>query len=166
MLNVFRTCPEAILPSYATRSSACFDIHACLVPGKIVKRRGLTNQEHELTIKHDRTIEVRPGDRVLVPTGLVFDIPPKHSLRLHPRSGLAYKQGVCLSNCEGVIDEDYIEPVFVCILNTSKVPFIINHGDRICQAELVQDSRSEIFLTLGRPSSKGNRSGGFGSTGV
>lgn len=166
MLNVFKCSPEAILPAYSTQSSACFDLHACLPSGVQVKRRGLTNTEHQLSVSDDGTILVKPGDRVLVPTGLIFDIPENCSVRIHPRSGLAYKNGIALSNCEGVIDEDYIDPVFISVINVSGQTFTIKHGDRIAQAELVTDARSPIYERTTPPGKKTNRTGGFGSTGV
>jgi dUTP pyrophosphatase len=47
---------------------------------------------------------------MLIPTGLIADIPEGFSVRIHSRSGLAFKQGVYLTNCEGVIDSDYVDP--------------------------------------------------------
>ena len=77
-------------------------------------------------------------ERVLVPTGLIFDIPKGYSVRLHSRSGLAWKDGLYLTNCEGIIDYDYVEPIFVMMTNISQSPKTINNGVRICQAELVE----------------------------
>jgi len=60
-----------------------------------------------------------------VPTGLIFDIPLGFSLRIHPRSGLSYRRGISLSNCEGVIDSDYVEQTFVSVINNSDVTFVL-----------------------------------------
>lgn len=166
MLQVYKVFSDAILPKYATKASACFDLHACLVSGQVLKKSGPSNKLHELDIKDDREVAVKPGDRILIPTGLKFHIPANHSVRLHPRSGLAFKNGIALSNCEGVIDEDYVDPVFVCVINNSATTFVIAHGDRICQAELVQDCRCEIVEAQEAPTQKTNREGGFGSTGI
>ena len=165
MILVYKNCSDAFLPKYSTNQSACFDIHACLVPGEQVSRRGLSNIAHTVTVTEDRSVIVGPHHRILIPTGLIFHIPENHSLRLHPRSGLSFKDGICLANCEGVVDEDYTEPVFVALLITSAVPFIIHHGDRICQAEIVRDVRSEIVEVDVKPIKDSNRVGGFGSTG-
>ena len=97
-------------------------------------------------------------ERVLIPTGLILDIPEGYSVRLHSRSGLAWKDGVYLTNCEGIIDYDYVEPVFVMMTNISQSPKTINNGDRICQAELVEIPEP--------PTRKTERDGGFGSTGT
>ena len=105
-----------------------------------------------------------PGDRVLIPTQLIFDIPDGWSMRLHMRSGLAVKGGLILSNSEGVIDSDYTHQLMVPVTNTSAIGIKINHGDRICQGELVPVYRSN-FSSCAKPESKTSRTGGFGSTG-
>jgi dUTP pyrophosphatase len=96
----------------------------------------------------------------------IFDIPESYSIRLHPRSGLALKQGLTLANCEGVIDSDYINPLFVAILSTSAVEATIKDGDRIAQLELVLNVNASIVETYNPPQQKSSRTGGFGSTGV
>lgn len=174
MLKVFKCVPEATIPSYSTHSSACFDLHACLPKDAQVKSFvpfpcnpfGSSELSKVFTIDEKGQVELPSGARALIPTGLKFDIPSNHSIRLHPRSGLAFKHGIMLSNCEGVIDEDYVEEVFISVFNSSPASFVIRHGDRICQAELVLDSRSGIVETTTAPSKKTNRSGGFGSTGT
>ena len=166
MISVHKTVEEAIIPQYATKDAACFDLHACLVAGSSVQKMGANNIPMDVTVTDDQSITILPGQRVLLPTGLIFDIPYRHSLRLHPRSGLAYKNGITLSNCEGVVDEDYVKPVFVALMNNSKVAFTIKHGDRVCQAEVVFDTRMEITETPIKPVKTGNRRGGFGSTGI
>ena len=85
-------------------------------------------------------------------------------MRLHMRSGLAVKAGLVLANCEGVIDSDYTDQVFVAVRNDSDIPIRINHGDRICQGEMVPVIRAMFTPTI-KPQPKANRTGGFGSTG-
>ena len=102
---------------------------------------------------------------MLVPTGLVFDIPEGYSVRLHSRSGWAYKYGIILANCEGIIDSDYVEEIMVMLTNISDEVVYIRHGDRTCQGELVKDERVEFDVVEERPVKKTNRDGGFGSTG-
>jgi len=170
-LKIFRANEKAIIPSYSTQSSACFDLHACITPDIPIKfHLPYDNSSAEwqgfFQPDYKDKIDLWPKHRYLIPTGLIFDIPFGHSIRVHPRSGLALKNGITLMNCEGVIDEDYVEPVYVILLNTSEVRFTIKNGDRIAQAELVKDLKAE-FLEIGeRPVSKTNRSGGFGSTGL
>ena len=97
---------------------------------------------------------------------MIFDIPEGYSVRLHSRSGLAWKDGVYLTNCEGIIDSDYVDPVFVMMSNISQSPKTINNGDRICQAELVEKVYHSLTEIQDPPTQKTERDGGFGSTGT
>jgi len=173
-LNVYKCFPEAIIPQYSTEYSSCFDIHACLVKDKeFAKVKSFFPQEthgnteifDELSVSEDFEIILPANSRSLIPTGLKFQIPINCSVRLHPRSGLSFKNGLMLSNCQGVIDEDYFGEVFVSIYNASCIEQKIKHGDRICQAELISDLRCSIEETYDEPSQKSSRNGGFGSTG-
>ena len=107
-----------------------------------------------------------PGDRILVPTGLIFDIPTGYSVRIHPRSGLSYKQGLVLANLEAVIDSDYVQETFVLLYNRSEVDHTINNGDRIAQAEMVKREEYILWEIFDAPTQKTDREGGLGSTGV
>jgi len=175
MLGVFKCVPEATVPSYATKFSACFDLHSCIPAGTVVKAiiptevsyRG-SSTEDTCTLLSDENgcLIIPPRARVLIPTGLKFNIPLRCSVRLHPRSGLSFKNGLILANCEGVIDEDYVDQVFIILHNISNVNATIKHGDRVCQAELVRDSREPVKEILQEPQKKTDRTGGIGSTGV
>jgi dUTP pyrophosphatase len=105
-------------------------------------------------------------ERVLIPTGLIFDIPKGYSVRLHSRSGLVWNDGVYLTNGEGIIDYDYVEPIFVMLTNISQSPKTINNGDRVCQAELVEKVYHSLEEIKEQPTQKTERDGGFGSTGT
>lgn len=174
MLKVYKKNKNAIIPKYATLKSACFDIHACLDSGAKIKcftsnhifYMGTLHESLHIAKCVNNTIFVSPNCRMLVPTGLIFNIPEGHSIRLHPRSGLSFKNGIVLANSEGIIDQDYKEEVFVPIYNISHKSFEIKNGDRICQAELVKDLRVELVETKDEISKSGDRNGGFGSTGV
>ena len=115
---------------------------------------------------HRNYIDIPSEWRVLIPTGLIFDIPENHSVRVYPRSGLSSKRGLNLINCVGIIDEDYVEEVFVPVYNNSQEKLRIFNGDRIAQAVLVFNQRAIINYTNERPSRKSDRDGGFGSTGI
>lgn len=165
-LGVFRITPEAILPSIATNGSACFDIHVCLLPTDMVASFNRLNQPEKVSVGPDRMILIEPGKRYLIPTGLIFDIPEGFSVRFHPRSGNALKKGLILANCEGVIDSDYVGPVFAILINISSQVLSLSHGDRVCQAELVYNQELLIQETNDKPLPKSKRAGGFGSTGA
>ena len=106
------------------------------------------------------------GERMMIPTGLVFDISDDTSLRIHPRSGLSSKNGINIANCEGVVDSDYVEQTFVLLLNISDIPFEVSDGMRIAQAEIVPVYDVDIKEISTRPQQKTTRTGGFGSTGL
>lgn len=110
-------------------------------------------------------LELAPGERALIPTGLRLEIPDGYEVQIRPRSGLALKNGITLPNSPGTIDSDYRGPLGVIILNAGQEPFHVAHGARIAQmvvAPVVQ-ARFEIAEEL---SDTARGSGGFGSTGV
>jgi dUTP pyrophosphatase len=134
-------------PEYATEGSSGFDLRANLT----------------------ESITIKTGERVLVPTGLYFDIPRNMEITIRSRSGLAYKHGIAVLNGIGTIDSDYTGEIGVLLINHGKNDFIIEHGDRIAQGVLTTvASKSVINLTqVDEIKSNTERSsGGYGSTGV
>ena len=164
MLKVFKVNPNAIVPSFATEQSACFDLTACLMGVEKVKAYTRMNEPMELYCIDK--VEIPAEFRVLIPTGLIFDIPENHSVRVHPRSGLSFKNGLVTQNAEGIIDADYVEECFVMLKNDSLSRITIEHGMRIAQAEMVCNLDYILVECGERPSKKTSRDGGFGSTGV
>ena len=88
-----------------------------------------------------------------------------YSVRIHPRSGLAFDQGLVLANQEGIVDSDYKEEVFIPLLNSTDSNRLIHNGQRIAQAELVRDESYSLLETMKQPGRTTERAGGFGSTG-
>jgi dUTP pyrophosphatase len=132
------------LPAYETDGSAGMDLRAA-VP------------EHE-------PIVLRPGDRVLAPTGLAMALPAGFEAQVRPRSGLAAKAGVTCLNTPGTIDSDYRGEVKVILINLGAEDFVIRRGERIAQmviAPVVQASWS-LVASLDETA---RGAGGFGSTG-
>ncbi len=159
----------AILPEYGTERSACADLRACF--GDISDVKMLTSHnEIPVPPKFEQTeskgIWVEPQARVLVPTGLIFDIPEGYSLRVHPRSGLSFKLGLTVVCGEGVIDEDYQNELFVPIINHSDRYVEIQDGARIAQIELVKDERCSFGFIEELSDKNSSRQGGFGHTGT
>jgi dUTP pyrophosphatase len=142
MLKIYRISENATLPKFATKQSACFDISA--------------SEDCTIIAKHSYAVS----------TGLILDIPEGYSVRIHPRSGLAYKKGITLLNCEGIIDSDYTDELKVILYNTSNIDFTINKGDRIAQGELIKSLDYTIDECYTKPTQKTDRVGGFGSTGI
>ena len=171
-LKFYRTTESAILPTFATKQSACFDLYANLINGEEVQyyqaiATKVLPRKASFDINSNRSfIPINNEERMLIPLGLIADIPEGFSVRLHSRSGLAFKQGVYLTNCEGIIDSDYVDPMFAMITNMSNVPVKIYDGDRICQGELVRCEKYTLDESDEAPTQKTDREGGFGSTGT
>lgn len=141
-LKIYKIHPNAVLPKHTTQQAACFDISAC---GDAI---------------------VPAHHTVAISTGIILDIPIGYSVRVHPRSGLAYKKGITLLNAEGIIDSDYTDELKILLYNTSNLSFVIRHGDRIAQGELMKNIDYTIEECYNPPQQKTDRVGGFGSTGV
>jgi dUTP pyrophosphatase len=117
----------------------------------------------------DKTIEIEPGSRALIPTGLYFEIPTGYELQVRSRSGLALKNGIMVLNSPGTVDSGYRGEVGVILYNTDKSsPFYIHNGDRIAQGVIagVQTMNKTKFIKTDTLSSSDRGVGGFGSTGV
>jgi dUTP pyrophosphatase len=108
-----------------------------------------------------------PGERRLVPTGLVMAIPQGYEGQVRPRSGLAFKHGVTVLNAPGTIDADYRGEVQVVLINHGTTPFAIQRGERIAQFLLAPvpfwDWRPEGEAEALGDTQRGE--GGYGSTG-
>jgi len=171
-LKFFRTNETAQLPVFSTDQAACFDIYANLLEGgqvqyyQAISTKSVPRQIAVDINKRNTFVQLNNGERMLIPTGLIADIPVGFSIRLHSRSGLAFKQGVYLANCEGIVDSDYVDPIFAMVTSISNVPVRIYNGDRICQGELVRCEKYTLDETDEAPAQKTDRDGGFGSTGV
>ena len=130
------------LPSYATADAAGLDLLAAVA----------------------EPIELAPGARRLVPTGISIALPPGYEAQLRPRSGLALKHGVTLLNSPGTIDADYRGEVGVILINLGEVPFRLQRGDRIAQLVIAPVARLAWRESEALPESA-RGAGGFGSTG-
>jgi len=171
IIPIRRLHPEAKLPTFATKQSACFDISACLPMGGAIKAYTNKNELHTWTLNEPQVL-LYPGERYLIPTGWAIACPEDYSLRLYSRSGLAWKQGLMLVNGVGIVDSDYRHEVCVLFINTSRCSTTIEHGMRICQGEFVSRLVSNQTFQLNEAHAADDewfttqRTGGFGSTGV
>ncbi len=167
-LKIFKKDLKAVLPSYGTKNSACFDITVTFEFGQAITKYSENNNEGYANVGQadPAYIIVQPGERVLFPTGLIFDIPEGYHVKFHPRSGTALKQGLVLANQTAVIDEDYTKPVFVLLTNISFSPVTVTSGTRVAQGELVLTNATEMEEIFEGPETKTDRIGGLGSTGI
>jgi len=164
-LKFYKTFPTIELPKFATEQSACFDLSFQNLGKFDYTGYNAQNKKFNRPFKDGR-LYINAGDRVMVPTGLILDIPKGYSVRVYARSGLSLKQGLTLANAEGIIDSDYIQELFVLMTNLSTTGQWISPGDRVAQAELIKQEIYKIEETTTAPVVKTDRKGGMGSTGV
>lgn len=133
------------LPSYETQGSAGMDIRAAISDGE--------------------TLMLSPNERMLVPTGLIFEIPKGFEVQIRPRSGLAFKNGVTCLNTPGTIDSDYRGEIKVLLINLGTEQFEITRGMRIAQIIVAPVTQAELLVVSDLGDTE-RGAGGFGSTGV
>lgn len=137
------------LPRYMTEGAAGMDLGAALV----------------------QRLEILPGERTLVPTGLGVAIPPGYEGQVRPRSGLAVREGVTILNAPGTIDSDYRGELKIALINLGKEIVVIEPLDRIAQLIVTPVVHVAWDLLDAAPAEpdEGNSSargdGGFGHTG-
>ena len=111
-------------------------------------------------------LEIAPGARALVPTGISIAIPNGYAAFAHPRSGLAIKYGVGMVNAPGTIDAGYRGELHIILINHDpQETFFIKRGDRIAQL-VFQKVESAEFIEVNELSGSGRGQDGFGSTGT
>lgn len=108
---------------------------------------------------------IEPGERMLIPTGIAIALPPGFVALVHPRSGLALRDGITLANSPGTIDASYRGEIKVILINLDKSGAVeIKRGDRIAQL-LIQRVEAAQFVEVSALPGSARSSGGFGSTG-
>ena len=143
-LRVLITKKEgAQLPAYETIAAAGMDLVAFI----------------------DKDIVLKPGERALIPTGILVGIPEGFEAEIRPRSGLALKYGVTILNAPGTIDSDYRGEIKVILINLGNMDFTVRNGDRIAQMVFKNVVRVSWEVVEELPETKRNK-GGFGSTGI
>ncbi|MFM6976660.1 MAG: dUTP diphosphatase [Sphingobacteriaceae bacterium] len=131
------------LPAYETHASAGMDIKAFL----------------------PQAIEIKPFERILIPTGLFIELPLGFEAQIRPRSGLALKHGITVLNSPGTIDSDYRGEIKILLINFSDTDFRVQSGDRIAQMiiakhEQIDWEQVEVLSETVRGA------GGYGHTGL
>jgi len=110
-------------------------------------------------------VELKPGERVLVPTGIAIALPDGYVGLVHPRSGLAAKLGVTVLNAPGTVDAGYRGEILVNLINHDpSTPALIRRGDRIAQLVVQRVERADFVEVPELPASV-RGAGGHGSTG-
>lgn len=142
ILQIKKLYPDVQLPEYQTQGSAGLDLQAYIKEPIILK----------------------PGEIILVPTGLAIALQEGYEAQIRPRSGLALKNGITVLNSPGTIDADYRGEICVILINHSKQDFTITCGLRIAQMVISQYAFASI-VEVEELSATNRGAGGFGSTG-
>jgi dUTP pyrophosphatase len=111
---------------------------------------------------------LKPLERMLVPTGLYFELPDGYELQVRPRSGLAAKHGITVLNTPGTVDTGYRGEIKVILVNLSNDTFTFEKGERVAQAVIASRVSSDFgeLIEVTNLSDSERGEGGFGSTGT
>ena len=143
MLKIHKICKEVQELNYATPGSSGLD----------------------LSYPYPETIEIKPGERVVVQSGISIEIPNNYEAQVRSRSGLCMKHGIIVLNSPGTIDADYRGEIKVILYNSNNKPFKIMQHMRIAQLVIVPIVRLKIDHNARLNNTiRGNQ--GFGSTGL
>jgi dUTP pyrophosphatase len=110
-------------------------------------------------------VELGPGGRATIPTGIAIALPVGHEGQIRPRSGLAVHHGVTVLNSPGTVDADYRGEIQVILVNFGTDAFVVRRGMRIAQLVVAPVTRSEIVEVSALPPTQ-RAAGGLGSTGI
>lgn len=135
-VRIKKTHPDAVIPTYSTDGSACFDLYSI--------ERGYNGY--------------------LLRTGISFEVPDQHVMLVFSRSGHGFNNNTRLANCVGVIDSDYRGEVMVKLVRDDGDSFLIEEGDRIAQAMIIPYPKVGFVVSDGLSETE-RGTGGFGSTG-
>lgn len=135
--------PDLPLPSYQSDGSSGLDLRAAVA--------------EEVTL--------RPGELMLIPTGLSISLPKGYEAQIRPRSGLALRYGLGLINSPGTIDADYRGEVGVIAINWGRKPLSIRRGERIAQVVISKVSRARVEEVDELDATERGK-GGFGHSGT
>lgn len=133
---------DAVVPRYMTAHAAGLDLAAAL----------------------DAPVEIAPGQRAAIATGLAVKLPEGYEAQVRPRSGLAREHGVTLVNSPGTIDADYTGPLVILLINHGDRAVRLEPGQRIAQLVVTPVVQAELCEVDELPATA-RGAGGFGSTG-
>jgi dUTP pyrophosphatase len=113
----------------------------------------------------DAAVEILPGGRAVIPTGVAIALPPGSEGQIRPRSGLAARHGVTVLNTPGTIDADYRGELQVILVNTGAELFVVSRGMRIAQLVIAQIQHAKLVELTDLDATE-RATGGLGSTGL
>jgi dUTP pyrophosphatase len=118
----------------------------------------------DLKANTDEPIALKPMERWLFPTGLYIQLPEGYEAQIRPRSGLAAKYGVTVTNAPGTVDADYTGEIKVSLINLSDTTFVVHPGERIAQMVVAKYDKV-VWNEVSVLDETERGDGGFGSTG-
>ena len=141
-VNIKKLDEKATIPTYGSEYAAGADLYACL----------------------DESVVIKPGETVLIHTGIAMELPLDTVGLIYARSGLASKKDLAPANKVGVVDCDYRGEVMVALHNHGLVERTVEHGERIAQM-VIAPYYTASFIETEELSETVRGEGGFGSTG-
>ena len=140
-INLKKTNEDAYIPEYAHIGDSGFDFRVM------------------------SDILIHSGERVLIPTGIAFEIPLGYELQVRPKSGISFKTGLRVCNSPGTIDAGFRDQVSIIVENTGDTGLVFNKGDKIAQGVICPVIRAS-FVIVENLTETVRGDGGFGSTGA
>jgi dUTP pyrophosphatase len=149
-VKVKKVHQKAIIPKYQSDGASGFDFHA-LIDNKV------------------GYVILEPKSQAIIRTGISFSIPENYEVQVRPRSGLAFKSEITITNSPGTLDSDFTIPneILIIVYNLSNKSVVISDKDRIAQGVLQFVPKAEFVKVFSEDDEDKNRNrgGGFGSTG-
>lgn len=158
------TSPHSRFPEKATEGSAGYDAFACLKGRTIKVRRCNKGEVTEELYDEKNGLCLLPGERALIPLGFKLSFPTGIKCDIWPKSGRAWNEGLTLANAIGLGDSDYPNEYAAIVLNAGFEPVTIWHDQKIVQLTFTR--YEDIQFVTGTVEANGERTGGFGSTGL
>ena len=119
----------------------------------------------DLSADIEKKVEIKPGQTLIIPTGISLSIPENFEIQIRPRSGLAAKSNITVLNTPGTIDADYRGEIKVILINLGNKRFTVEKGARIAQMVLCPIIKMNL-KEVENLDDTSRGSGGFGSTGI
>jgi dUTP pyrophosphatase len=113
----------------------------------------------------DGPVEIAPGHRAMIPTGIAIALPRDSEGQVRPRSGLALRHGITVLNSPGTIDADYRGEIQVILVNLGSEPFVVSRGMRIAQLVVARVQHAKLIEVTSLDATD-RAAGGMGSTGT
>lgn len=156
--------PDSIAPTKATAYSSGYDLYADRMSEKEIEGFKKLFPTSRIVFGED-WYEIPPMERIVIPTGLILELPNNYEAQVRPRSGLAFKHGITVLNTPGTIDADYRGLVGVILINLGKDSYIVKVGERIAQLVITKLPEVALVPSIEDLNVTPRGDGGFGHSG-